>query len=434
MRRRGKTSGGRAARLLRPREVILRQNGRLRYLVLTPRDQLRLAVGAIAVPLLLLGLAIGLAYARHAAAHRPIVVAAPQAPDPRYEALAGRVRAILEKRVAVSVQPGASDATFLTAALRALDAQRAASADRIETLQRQIRRLESARAGLERTGERIAADVERTRAALATAEAKRAAAANASLGIAERLREAQERLAAAESDRRTLERRRDILKAGLAATTEIAGHLAVVEQGYGARVDALARGLAASRHTTRRLVARLEELERKLAVAAGPRLVALARKRGVDLIDYLFPLFDLPDGDTPEPALVLAVMRQESGFSENAVSATGAAGLMQIMPDTAQQLADRLKLGYDDDKLLDPDFNIMLGQAYLDHLIRSYGGSYILALAAYNAGPSRVGEWIKRFGDPRVFVDDPLTWVDALPFRETRRYVNAVMCALQVYR
>src|SRR5262249_31009149 len=157
-----------------------------------------------------------------------------------------------------------------------------------------------------------------------------------------------------------------------------------------------------------------------------PRLVALARKRGVDLIDYLFPLFDLPAGEGPEPALLLAIMRQESGFSQNAVNRSGATGLMQLMPDTAQQFADKLNLGYDEEKLLDPEFNVTLGRAYLDYLIRYYGGSYILALAAYNAGPTRVADWMKRFGDPRVSPDDPLTWVDQLPFRETRNYVNAV--------
>jgi soluble lytic murein transglycosylase len=172
----------------------------------------------------------------------------------------------------------------------------------------------------------------------------------------------------------------------------------------------------------------------QLAVAAGPRLVALARKRGVDLLDYLFPLFDLPAGDGPEAALLLAVMRQESGFSHKAVNPSGATGIMQLMPDTAQQFADKLKLGWDEEKLLDPDFNVTLGRAYLDHLIRYYNGSYILALAAYNAGPARVSEWIKRFGDPRISPDDPMVWVDSLPFRETRRYVNAVMCSLQVYR
>ena len=126
-------------------------------------------------------------------------------------------------------------------------------------------------------------------------------------------------------------------------------------------------------------MARLAQAKQQLAVAAGPRLVALARKRGVDLIDYLFPMFDLPDGDGPEPALLLAVMRQESGFSQKATNPSGAVGLMQIMPDTAQQFADKLNLGYDEDKLLDPDFNLTLGRAYLDHLIRYYGGSYILA-------------------------------------------------------
>jgi soluble lytic murein transglycosylase len=77
---------------------------------------------------------------------------------------------------------------------------------------------------------------------------------------------------------------------------------------------------------------------------------------------------------------------------------------------------------------------VAIGSAYLDHLIRYYGGSYILALAAYNAGPARVAEWLKEYGDPRLSPDDPMIWVTAIPFRETRLYVTAVMHAMQVYR
>ena len=434
MGQRGKDTRRRGRRLLRSREVILRQDGRVSYFVLTPRDQLRLAAYAIGAPLIVLAICGALAYARHAVEARPIVVAEPAQPDPHYAALAHDMRAMLEPRVSVSVQPGGSDAVWLTAALRALDAQRRASAAAIDVLQRQVRGLRTASAGLERQGARTQAGIDKVGAALRQTEAQRDAAMADSVRLAEALRASQGRLAAAGADHGALEKSQDILKAGLGAVDELAGHLAAVEQGYRARTDAVAAALDAERDTAARLVARLAQTKQQLSVAAGPRLVALARKRGVDLIDYLFPMFDLPDGDGPEPALILAVMRQESGFSHKATNPSGAVGLMQIMPDTAQQFADKLNLGYDEDKLLDPDFNLTLGRAYLDHLIRYYSGSYILALAAYNAGPTRVADWLKRFGDPRVSPDDPLTWVDALPFRETRRYVNAVMCALQVYR
>jgi soluble lytic murein transglycosylase len=107
---------------------------------------------------------------------------------------------------------------------------------------------------------------------------------------------------------------------------------------------------------------------------------------------------------------------------------------MQLMPATAAQFADKLDLAFDKETLLDPQANVAIGSAYLDHLIRYYGGSYILALAAYNAGPARVGQWLREYGDPRMTADDPMLWVATIPFRETRLYVTAVMHATQVYR
>jgi hypothetical protein len=294
--------------------------------------------------------------------------------------------------------------------------------------------MQSAVASLTRKGVDIGAAADRQKAALRDMERRRDAELAKSVRLGEQLRATQIATTAAETRRKMLVRGAAILKASLEAADEIGAHLAVVRDGYGTRIGIVEAELDVARVTTTRLATRLDEVKRELSVAAGPRLVGLARKRGVDLLDYLFPLFDLPDGEGPEAALVLAVMRQESGFSHKAVNPSGAAGLMQLMPDTAQQFADKLKLGYAEDKLLDPDFNVTLGRAYLDHLISYYGGSYVLALAAYNAGPTRVSDWIKRFGDPRFSADDPMIWVESIPFRETRRYVAAVMSALQVYR
>ena len=160
-----------------------------------------------------------------------------------------------------------------------------------------------------------------------------------------------------------------------------------------------------------------------------------ARQRGAELVEFLFPLRAVPDGDGPEDALVLAVVKQESAFAADAVSPAGARGLMQLMPATAKQVAGQIRLKYDKAKLTaDPDFNMRLGRAYLDDLLRRFDGSYVLAVAAYNAGPSRVWQWIRELGDPRDERVDTIDWVESIPFGETRNYVQRVMENLQVYR
>src|SRR5690606_22774680 len=82
----------------------------------------------------------------------------------------------------------------------------------------------------------------------------------------------------------------------------------------------------------------------------------------------------------------------------------------------------------------DPEFNIQLGSAYLEGLLRQFDGSYLLAIAAYNAGPARVQQWIRANGDPRTYGVDPVDWIEAIPFSETRNYVQRVLENLQVYR
>lgn len=160
-----------------------------------------------------------------------------------------------------------------------------------------------------------------------------------------------------------------------------------------------------------------------------------ARKSGVELVEYLYPLRDLPDGISPEAALVLGVTRQESGFDVDAVSSAGALGLMQLMPSTAKDVAKKLGVKFDKEKLTrDPGYNIRLGSAYLQELIDRFRGSYVLAIAAYNAGPSRSVEWIRQYGDPRDADVDVIDWIESIPFSETRNYVQRVIENLMVYR
>ena len=135
-----------------------------------------------------------------------------------------------------------------------------------------------------------------------------------------------------------------------------------------------------------------------------------------------------------EPALAHAVARQESEFNPTAVSSAAARGLMQLLPRTARTVAKSLRLRYRKERLFDPHYNMRLGSAYLGQLIKNYRGSYIMALAAYNAGPNRVKRWLRQNGDPRKGKVDPIDWVEAIPISETRNYVQRVMENLQVYR
>ena len=138
---------------------------------------------------------------------------------------------------------------------------------------------------------------------------------------------------------------------------------------------------------------------------------------------------------TPESALLLALARQESIFDEAAVSRVGARGLMQLMPATAKLVAGKLGMPYSASRLTaDPAYNAKLGAAYLGRLLNKYRGSYILALAAYNAGESRVASWIRKFGDPRLPAVNNVDWIEMIPFSETRNYVQRVLESVQVYR
>ena len=136
----------------------------------------------------------------------------------------------------------------------------------------------------------------------------------------------------------------------------------------------------------------------------------------------------------PDQSLIHAVIRQESQFDPKAGSSVGASGLMQLMPYTAKTVSQGLKLPYAKQKLKeDPKYNVILGSAYLDKLLSKYNGSYILSLAAYNAGESRVSSWLKKYGDPRTDDITAVDWIELIPFKETRNYVQRVTENIQVY-
>lgn len=160
-----------------------------------------------------------------------------------------------------------------------------------------------------------------------------------------------------------------------------------------------------------------------------------ATDSGVTLFDAAFPVVELGATGSIERALALAVTRQESGFNAAAVSPSGALGLMQLLPATAREVAGKMSLTFVQDKLTrDPQYNVVLGSQYLAQMLQRFGGSYEIALAAYNAGPNRVARWLDTMGDPRAGKIDMVDWIEMIPLRETRNYVQRIMEGVGVYR
>ena len=163
------------------------------------------------------------------------------------------------------------------------------------------------------------------------------------------------------------------------------------------------------------------------------RVVRNAAKRGFILPERGYPIRSAPSlAMAAEAPLVLSITRQESSFDPNARSGVGARGMMQLMPATAQAVARRSGLGWG--SLEDPDFNMKVGSVYLGQLVGQFSGSYVMAAAAYNAGPSRPTQWAAICGDPRASSTDPLDFIECIPFSETRDYVMRVLESTQVYR
>lgn len=161
--------------------------------------------------------------------------------------------------------------------------------------------------------------------------------------------------------------------------------------------------------------------------------------RGVVATNAAYPLIELPaqvqQTGRPEPALVLSIIRQESEFDTGAVSGANAHGLMQLIPSTARSQARHEGMDYQRGALTtDPNYNITLGSSHLAGLIDQWNGSYVLAIASYNAGAFNAQSWVNDWGDPRSPSVDVVDWIELIPFSETRNYVQRVLENLQVYR
>jgi soluble lytic murein transglycosylase len=211
----------------------------------------------------------------------------------------------------------------------------------------------------------------------------------------------------------------------------------LVADGEKEMAGALLKTLAAQLKTGGELV-----LAAKLAQTIDAHNLAIAiadiaDKRGMPLDMFSFPKDGLPANKVAaaDTAAIYAIARQESRFQVNAVSSSGARGLMQLMPGTARETANKIGLAYSASKLTsDPLYNAQLGASYLDDQLAKYDGSLLLAAAAYNAGPGNANKWLSAFGDPRSSKVDPVVWVELIPFQETRKYVQRVFGNYMVYR
>lgn len=171
-------------------------------------------------------------------------------------------------------------------------------------------------------------------------------------------------------------------------------------------------------------------------------VVASIRSKSWDAINIRFPevkpdLFSENSLKYQVPSsYIYAITRQESSFDQFASSPVGATGYMQLMPATAKETARKigLKSYKKQAQLTEGHINVQLGTAYFDSLLTRYKGNRILATAAYNAGPNRVDRWKKdkKGRDTKALSMD--SWVEAIPYKETRRYVKNVLAYNVIYQ
>ena len=184
-------------------------------------------------------------------------------------------------------------------------------------------------------------------------------------------------------------------------------------------------------------------LAARLAQTVGAHYLAIqiadiADQRGTPLDLFSYPMDPLPANmklADVDRAAIYAIARQESRFKVDAVSVSGALGVMQLMPGTAKETAAKMGISYSPARLTtDASYNALIGSTYLAGQLRQFDGSLALAAAGYNAGAGNAAKWVSAFGDPRAANVDPVVWVELIPFEETRRYVQRVLSNYVVYR
>lgn len=187
---------------------------------------------------------------------------------------------------------------------------------------------------------------------------------------------------------------------------------------------------------------RMNDKERHAAAALAIRwglpnwsILALSKANNKNDLELRFPLvYQQPiiqqaKQHQIDPAWVYAVARQESAFINNARSAAGALGLMQLMPGTAHLVARKHQLPLNGPaSILEPNTNIQLGTRYLKMMLDAHENHPILATAAYNAGPGRIKKWLPNANMPAD------SWIEMIPYKETREYVKNVLTYTIIYQ
>lgn len=130
-----------------------------------------------------------------------------------------------------------------------------------------------------------------------------------------------------------------------------------------------------------------------------------------------------------DPLWVFSIIKVESNFDANAVSNSGAKGLMQLMDSTAIEMARKLNIeNFESNMLYEPEINIMLGTKYFDNLLAKYNENYYLAIAAYNAGIGNVDSWINK-----NIISENGSDIENIPYKETNMYVRKTINAYAIY-
>ncbi len=206
--------------------------------------------------------------------------------------------------------------------------------------------------------------------------------------------------------------------------------------GMSSRGDPFVRRLGELARTPEDALLAMRLAKQNNSLAAEVQVAKKLMQGGMPVLADGYPVIGQLGPRTPEPALVHAVIRQESMFDASAVSSSGALGLMQLMPATARTLVSKLKIRkFKIDSLTaDPRSNVVLGANYLAELVDRFGGSYVMAVAGYNAGPGRVSGWVRDNGDPRPKLEDTIDWIEKISVGETRNYVQRVLENLEIYR
>ena len=163
---------------------------------------------------------------------------------------------------------------------------------------------------------------------------------------------------------------------------------------------------------------------------------ALSRK-GMALYPQGFP-DPWPEASTVPDGLLPAIIRQESGFDSTAISSAHAVGLLQILPAAAKDVLRKGHMGnmnVSAAALLDPQTNLTVGNAYVSQLLTRFENTIPYALAAYNAGPHRVDLWLRANPPATPLTEDGLLdWIERLPYRETRMYIENIEANMMIYR